>query len=103
MTYDLVDRRKSCDRTSIIAYNTMNDPAKKVYLCGSRFDPLPPHCSGTGEQSKEKILAHEWTHVFVGISDYDHGFNECKQLAKSRQLDALRNAEDYALFYCKAQ
>ena len=30
MTYDLIDKRKSCDRTSIIAYSTMNDPAKKV-------------------------------------------------------------------------
>lgn len=47
--------------------------------------------------SRGGVLVHELTHTFGGTLDYEFG-GRCKQLAKADRLQALANADSYALF-----
>ena len=72
-----------------------------VYLCPVYYRDQT-FCS-TNRESKEGTLIHEWSHAFGFTDDVIYGRQNCKNLAKYRPNDAVKNAESYLYHYCDAQ
>ena len=72
-----------------------------VYLCGP-FYGLSTNCNGTGD-TKERILAHEWTHALANRADEEYGVEKCKEIARSAPDRAVNNADSYSYHYCESQ
>uniref|UniRef100_A0A1X7SK67 Lysine-specific metallo-endopeptidase domain-containing protein n=1 Tax=Amphimedon queenslandica TaxID=400682 RepID=A0A1X7SK67_AMPQE len=72
-----------------------------VYLCNMYYKSQTS-CSRSGE-SKAGTLIHEWSHLFANTDDVVYGRSGCKNLAKTRPADTVRNADSYCYHYCDAQ
>uniref|UniRef100_A0A1X7UK35 Lysine-specific metallo-endopeptidase domain-containing protein n=1 Tax=Amphimedon queenslandica TaxID=400682 RepID=A0A1X7UK35_AMPQE len=86
-------------RSNSYAYTYMTGTT--VYLCTIYYRD-PTYCSKTGE-SKEGTLLHEWSHPYGQRDDVVYGRSNCKNLAKSKPDDAVRNADSYLYYYCDLQ
>ncbi|XP_011405301.2 PREDICTED: uncharacterized protein LOC105313509 [Amphimedon queenslandica] len=86
-------------RSNSYAYTYMTGTT--VYLCTIYYRD-PTYCSKTGE-SKEGTLLHEWSHPYGQRDDVVYGRSNCKNLAKSKPDDAVRNADTYLYYYCDLQ
>ena len=83
------------------AYAYAYKGVKAVYLCELYYKETRD-CSKTGE-SKEGILLHEWAHAFGLIDDIAYGRTKCKELAKEKPDEAIKNADSYCYHYCDVQ
>ncbi|XP_019855813.1 PREDICTED: uncharacterized protein LOC109584490 [Amphimedon queenslandica] len=83
------------------AYTTPSYWTTTVYLCGPYYG-LGTYCSGTGD-TKERILAHEWSHALANRADEEYGVDKCKELARSSPDKAINNADSYSYHYCESQ
>ena len=83
------------------AYTTPSYWTTTVYLCGPYYG-LGTYCSGTAD-TKERILAHEWSHALANRADEEYGVDKCKELAKNSPARAMNNADSYSYHYCESQ
>ena len=83
------------------AYTTPSYWMTTVYLCGPYYG-LGTYCSGTAD-TKERILALEWSHALAFRDDEEHGANKCKELAKNSPDKAINNGDSYSYYYCESQ
>ena len=102
VTYDFKNGLDSCTKNGWIGWTHISSPTRTVYLCGPNgYDNVKEiYCSGSGV-SKERVLAHEWSHNLGGARDIKYFPKDCKDLAKDKPADAIENADSYALFYCR--
>ena len=99
VTYDFVNGKKICNsKRRVIAFT--RGGSTTVWLCGSNgYDATKQFCNAA-RSSKERILAHEWSHAFSRTKDYAYRPANCQALARDNPAQALDNADSYALFYC---
>ena len=102
VTYDFNNGLSTCTRNGWIAWTYISSSTRTVYLCGPNGynNVRQKYCSSSGT-SKERVLAHEWAHNLGGRRDIKYHPADCKALAKSNPADAVDNADNHALFYCK--
>ena len=97
VTYDYINGQAYCQyKPGTIAHTSFESTT--VFLCNS-FNKLAEYCGY--KFSKERSLAHEWTHAFANTKDHKYWPADCKELARDEPAKALENADNYALFYCK--
>ena len=90
-------------KSNWIAYTYKSYSYTTTYLC-DYFYTCPTACRGTDE-TKERVLLHEWAHALGGRDDYKstYGASNCKNLAKSDPDGAIKNADNFSLHYCEAK
>jgi hypothetical protein len=56
-------------------------------------------CSGQREEadSRFQTVVHEFTHLILDNEDYEYGFRDCLQLAKTSPFKAKGNADNWAI------
>ncbi|XP_011409347.2 PREDICTED: uncharacterized protein LOC105316225 [Amphimedon queenslandica] len=84
-----------------IAYTYKSYSQTVVYLC-DLFYGYPTACRGTAN-TKEITLVHEWVHALAARDDIVYGAENCRNLAKTKPDDAIRNAANYEYYYCTGQ
>ena len=83
------------------AYTTPSYWTTTVYLC-SLYYGIGTYCSGTAD-TKERVLAHEWSHALANRADEEYGVDKCKELARSSPDRATNNADSYSYHYCESK
>ena len=100
ITYDYTNGIPTCNARGWLAYTSFGTTT--VFLCGPNgYDNTDQFCSNA-RNSKERILAHEWSHAFGGSDDHNYGPADCQASARNDPNEALDNADNYALFYCNS-
>ena len=68
--------------------------SRKIYLCKLYEDAA----TQTGFDNKMGIIIHELSHALAYTDDIVYGQSGCKQLARTRPRDAVRNADNFEYF-----
>ena len=89
ITYDLY---KTGCRSNIYAYTYKG--SRKVYMC--RLYEIA--ATQTGFDNKMGIIIHELSHALAYTDDIVYGQSACKQLARTRPSDAVKNADNFEYF-----
>ena len=85
-------------KSNWIAYTYKSWSYTTTFLC-NLFYGYPTACRGTA-YTKEGTLVHEWVHALAYRDDVVYGASNCRNLAKTRPDDAVKNADTYAYYYC---
>lgn len=82
---------REMEKDNIFGYTTKG--SRTIYLCQAYMQ-----AALTGEDSKMGTILHELTHAAADTDDVCYGRGNCRNLAKNKPEDAIKNADSFEFF-----